>query len=127
MSIPGGFGSALIGVLISTMFLSLIKVIWYSDSPGVSYVTAYMYYMHYVEDAWAIRLLVTTVWILSTLHFSFMCHFLYYYLITNYGVPMSFLSLPVCKPIFPPDADLNIFPYQASILMHLLRAPNILP
>ncbi|KAI6107479.1 hypothetical protein EDD16DRAFT_1523281 [Pisolithus croceorrhizus] len=89
MSIPAGFGSALVGVLISTMFLSPIKVIWYSNSPGVSY--AYMYYMHYSEDAWAIRFLVTAVWILSTLHFSFMCHFLYYYLIINYGVPMSFL------------------------------------
>ncbi|KAI6143173.1 hypothetical protein EDD17DRAFT_1768927 [Pisolithus thermaeus] len=47
--------------------------------------------MHYSEDVWAIRFLVTAVWILSTLHLSFMCHFLYYYLITNYGIPMSFL------------------------------------
>ncbi|KAI6104348.1 hypothetical protein F5141DRAFT_1129276, partial [Pisolithus sp. B1] len=38
--------------------------------------------------------------ILDTIHVSFMCHVLYYYLIINYGVPTSlgysvwFVSLP---------------------------------
>ncbi|KAI6003087.1 hypothetical protein EDD15DRAFT_2360975 [Pisolithus albus] len=52
-----------------------------------------MYYMHYSEDTSAIRFLVSGVWILSTLHFSFMCDFLYYYLITNYGNPASLLYM----------------------------------
>ncbi|KAI6021721.1 hypothetical protein BKA83DRAFT_4286400 [Pisolithus microcarpus] len=35
------------------------------------------------------KFIVAIVWILDTLHVSFMCHMLYYYLITNYGVPTS--------------------------------------
>ncbi|KAI6104619.1 hypothetical protein EV401DRAFT_2214250 [Pisolithus croceorrhizus] len=92
---------------------------------GIATLQAYMYYMHYSEDAWAIRFLVTAVWILSTLHFSFMCHFLYYYLIINYGVPMSFLYvvwfvyLSVSK-LHPVDEIL-----QASILMHAFVATAV--
>ncbi|KAI6003069.1 hypothetical protein EDD15DRAFT_2516141 [Pisolithus albus] len=52
-----------------------------------------MYYMHYSEDTSAIRFLVSGIWILSTLHFSFVCHFLHYYLITNYGNPTSLLYM----------------------------------
>ncbi|KAI6143139.1 hypothetical protein EDD17DRAFT_1768894 [Pisolithus thermaeus] len=35
------------------------------------------------------KFLVAAVCVLDTLHVSFMCHVLYYYLITNYGVPTS--------------------------------------
>ncbi|KAI6158202.1 hypothetical protein BKA82DRAFT_996653 [Pisolithus tinctorius] len=41
------------------------------------------------EDSTAMKFLVAAIWILDTLHVSFMCHILYYYLITNYGVPTS--------------------------------------
>ncbi|KAI6107220.1 hypothetical protein EDD16DRAFT_1623385, partial [Pisolithus croceorrhizus] len=70
--------------------------------------------MHYSDDASTIRFLVTGMWILDTLPFSFLCHFLYYYLITNYGILTSLLymiwSLPVCIPNFPPSVDMIIFP-----------------
>ncbi|KAI6003095.1 hypothetical protein EDD15DRAFT_1463405 [Pisolithus albus] len=45
--------------------------------------------MHYSEDASTMKFLVAATCILDTLHVSFMCHMLYYYLITNYGVLMS--------------------------------------
>ncbi|KAI6122019.1 hypothetical protein F5141DRAFT_1094229, partial [Pisolithus sp. B1] len=48
---------------------------------------------HYSDDALAIRFLVTGIWILDTLRFLFVCHFLYYYLITNYGIPTSLLYM----------------------------------
>ncbi|KAI6097650.1 hypothetical protein EV401DRAFT_1895479 [Pisolithus croceorrhizus] len=57
--------------------------------------------MHYSEDSSAKKLLVIAIWILDTIHASFMCHVLYHYLIINYGVPTSlgytvwFVSHPV--------------------------------
>ncbi|KAI5985071.1 hypothetical protein EDD15DRAFT_2304331, partial [Pisolithus albus] len=46
--------------------------------------------------------IVAVIWILDTLHVSFMCHMLYYYLITNYGNPTSLeyivWSFPVSIP-----------------------------
>ncbi|KAI6127903.1 hypothetical protein EDD16DRAFT_217080 [Pisolithus croceorrhizus] len=45
--------------------------------------------MHYAEDASTMKFLVFAIWILDTIHVSFICHVLYYYLITNYGVPTS--------------------------------------
>ncbi|KAI6098274.1 hypothetical protein EDD16DRAFT_569643 [Pisolithus croceorrhizus] len=48
-----------------------------------------MYYMHYSEDDSITKLIVAAVWVLDTLHVALMCHVLYYYLITNYGVLMS--------------------------------------
>ncbi|KIO09787.1 hypothetical protein M404DRAFT_996664 [Pisolithus tinctorius Marx 270] len=60
----------------------------------------YVYYMHHAENASITNFLVAAVWILDTLHVLFMCHYLYYYLITNYGVPMSLehivWSFPLC-------------------------------
>ncbi|KAI6100099.1 hypothetical protein EDD17DRAFT_212152 [Pisolithus thermaeus] len=83
-----------------------MKVIRYCDSPGT-----YAYYMHYAEDALAIRFLVAGIWILDTLRFSFVCHFLYYYLITNYGIPMSLLYL--------------IWSLPASVLVHATVATAV--
>ncbi|KIK28311.1 hypothetical protein PISMIDRAFT_612442 [Pisolithus microcarpus 441] len=48
-----------------------------------------MYYMHYSEDDSTTKFTVAIVWVMDTLHVSFMCHMLYYYLIINYGAPMS--------------------------------------
>ncbi|KAI6122033.1 hypothetical protein F5141DRAFT_1094411 [Pisolithus sp. B1] len=102
MGIPGGFGSTLIGGLITAVLY------------GIATLQAYSYYMHYSEDTWTIKFLVTGVWILDTLRLSFVCHFLYYYLITNYGIPSSLLyfvwSYPVRIPNVLPGVDMNIFP-----------------
>ncbi|KAI6104360.1 hypothetical protein F5141DRAFT_1129411 [Pisolithus sp. B1] len=49
-----------------------------------------MYYMLDSEDALTLKFLVAAIWIFDTLHVLFMCHILYHYLITNYGVPIAF-------------------------------------
>lgn len=76
MAIPDGFGSALMGGLVSTLLY------------GITNLQIYLYFMHY-EDGLSMKVLVSVIWILDTLHISFVCHILYYYLITNYGVPTS--------------------------------------
>ncbi|KAI6021889.1 hypothetical protein BKA83DRAFT_4289423 [Pisolithus microcarpus] len=78
MGIPGGFASILFEGLVSAMLLLCLLVI-----------QTYMYFMHYSEDASATKFLVVAMWILDTLHISFICHALYHYLITNYAVPTS--------------------------------------
>ncbi|KAI6131380.1 hypothetical protein EDD16DRAFT_1722901 [Pisolithus croceorrhizus] len=127
MTIPGGFGSTLIGGLISAMLY------------GIATLQTYVYYTHYSDDALAIRFLVTGIWILDTLRFLFVCHFLYYYLITNYGIPTSLLymvwSLPASILVHVRSLHFKLsttrisnvtgnYGYRSSML---LRAPNILP
>ncbi|KAI6131378.1 hypothetical protein EDD16DRAFT_1535745 [Pisolithus croceorrhizus] len=99
MGIPGGFDSTLIGGLITAMLY------------GIATLQTYAYYMHYSEDALTIRFLVAGIWILDTLRFSFVCHFLYYYLITNYGIPMSLLYL--------------VWSLPASVLVHATVATAV--
>ncbi|KAI6107860.1 hypothetical protein EV401DRAFT_427518 [Pisolithus croceorrhizus] len=59
-------------------------VIWHNNSSGT-----YLYFMYHSEDGLIMKLVVAAVWIFDTLHVSFVCHMLYYYLIVNYGVPAS--------------------------------------
>lgn len=79
MGIPGGFGVTLIAGLASAMLY------------GITTLQTYVYYMHYSEDTSVIKFIVAAIWLLDSLHVSFMCHTLYYYLIINYGDPMSLL------------------------------------
>ncbi|KAI6134453.1 hypothetical protein EDD17DRAFT_1882084 [Pisolithus thermaeus] len=77
MGLPSGFGSILFEGLVSAMLY------------GITTLQTYMYFMHYSEDASTTKFLVIAIWILDTLHISFICHVLYYYLITNYAIPTS--------------------------------------
>ncbi|KAI6122026.1 hypothetical protein F5141DRAFT_1201461 [Pisolithus sp. B1] len=136
MAIPGGFGSTLIGGLISAMGV-LIAV--FSQVLYLLVMQTYVYYMHYSDDASAIRFLVTSIWILDTLRFSLVCHFLYYYLITNYGIPTSLLNmiwfihistskLLLADKILQVIAGINSGACNCGYCSSmLLRAPNILP
>ncbi|KAI6155503.1 hypothetical protein BKA82DRAFT_2514837 [Pisolithus tinctorius] len=65
----------------------------------------YVYYTHCSRDALTIKLVVAAVWILDTLHVSFMCHMLYYYLITNYCV---LTSLEFIVWLFPASVPVNL-------------------
>ncbi|KAI6146152.1 hypothetical protein BKA82DRAFT_993328 [Pisolithus tinctorius] len=93
MSIQGGFGPVLIGGLVSAMLY------------GITTLQTYMYYMNYYEDPSMIQFVVAAIWILDTLQVSFMCHFLYYYLITNYG---NLMSLEHDVWSFPASALVNV-------------------
>ncbi|KAI6006511.1 hypothetical protein F5J12DRAFT_97305 [Pisolithus orientalis] len=90
---------------------------------GLLVIQTYMYYMHYSEDSSAIKVIVAATWILDTLHVSFMCHMLYYYLITNYGNLMSLEYIvwfvhPPFQTSFPLRRYGRSFP--ASLLVNLL-------
>ncbi|KAI6096442.1 hypothetical protein EV401DRAFT_1125614 [Pisolithus croceorrhizus] len=80
-------------------------IIWCDNTPGT-----YVYYLRDSGDALTIKLLVAAVWILDTLHILFLCHALYYYLITNYGVPMSFEYI-ICPMLL---CASNLSPLSAS-------------
>lgn len=101
MGIPDELGPILIGGLVSAALY------------GITTLQTYVYFMHYVEDASTKKFLVAAVWVLDTLHVSLTCHILYYYMITNYGVPTSLeyniWSLTVCTPQFPHCIDLECF------------------
>ncbi|KAI6143137.1 hypothetical protein EDD17DRAFT_1880427 [Pisolithus thermaeus] len=62
--------------------------------------------MHYSGDALIVKFLVAATCILDTLHVSFVCHMLYHYLITNYGVPTSL--------------EYIVWSWQASLIVNLL-------
>ncbi|KAI6104607.1 hypothetical protein EV401DRAFT_660211 [Pisolithus croceorrhizus] len=80
---------------------NLRHVVWPNTTPGT-----YVYYMHYSEDTLTVQLLVAATCILDTLHVSFVCHMLYHYLITNYGVPSSL--------------EYIVWSWPASVIVNLL-------
>ncbi|KAI6101530.1 hypothetical protein EV401DRAFT_2026723 [Pisolithus croceorrhizus] len=85
MTIPGEFGVALIGGLVSAMLY------------GVTTLQTYVYYMHYSESDSTTRLIVAAVWVLDTLHVSFMCHMLYYYLVKSMCLNLVAILLNHCR------------------------------
>ncbi|KAI6107180.1 hypothetical protein EDD16DRAFT_1898917 [Pisolithus croceorrhizus] len=72
---------------------------------GITTLQTYVYYMHYSEDTSVIKLMVAAIWLFDTLHVSFMCYTLYYYLITNYG---NLLSLEYIVWSFPVSLAANL-------------------
>ncbi|KAI6169751.1 hypothetical protein EDD17DRAFT_1748884 [Pisolithus thermaeus] len=73
---------------------------------GITTLQTYLYYMYYSEDSLLVKLLVATIWILDSLHISFMCYMLYYYLIINYGVPTALAYI--------------VWSYQVTVLINML-------
>ncbi|KAJ8692915.1 hypothetical protein PTI98_010181 [Pleurotus ostreatus] len=56
---------------------------------GITNLQTYFYYYAYPKDPFRLKLLVSVLWMLDTLHVAFMGHALYYYLIISYGVPLQ--------------------------------------
>ncbi|KAI6158508.1 hypothetical protein EDD17DRAFT_1877293 [Pisolithus thermaeus] len=115
MGIPGGFGATLIAGMASAMYVlsCLVPSHFPSDIHtlrqrlyGITTLQTYVYYMHYSEDTSVIKLTVAAIWLFDTLHVSFMCYTLYYYLITNYG---DLLSLEYVVWSFPLSLTANLF------------------
>ncbi|KAI6158510.1 hypothetical protein EDD17DRAFT_1621738 [Pisolithus thermaeus] len=80
----------------------------------------YVYYMHYSEDTSVIKLTVAAIWLFDTLHVSFMCYTLYYYLITNYGNLLSLEYVVWSFPLFVVTM-LNVASFFAYKIYHLCR------
>ncbi|KAI6101522.1 hypothetical protein EV401DRAFT_795455 [Pisolithus croceorrhizus] len=94
MGIPGGFGSTLIGGLISAMLYGITTL------QGLTCITCTTLRIHlrqnssllpYGEPGHLGTPLGSThdIRVLDTLHVSFMCHMVYHYLITDWGIPTS--------------------------------------
>ncbi|KAI6006720.1 hypothetical protein F5J12DRAFT_832585, partial [Pisolithus orientalis] len=77
-------GSTLIGALVSAMLY------------GITNLQTYIYYMHY-DDASTMKFLVAAIWVLDTLHFSFMCHTVYYYLVKLMCLILVTVLLSPCR------------------------------
>ncbi|KAL4073587.1 hypothetical protein J3A83DRAFT_2571065 [Scleroderma citrinum] len=75
---------------------------------GITTLQTYLYFMNYPDDGVAVKLFVMIIWILDTVHVSFMCHALYYYLVSNYGVASPWVD--------------NVWSLYASITVNLCIA-----
>jgi len=79
-SIGDTYGAMLVGAL---MTMSVY---------GITTLQAYFYFLYYPKDSPGLKLLVTFIWTLDTLHVVFMCHAIYYYLVTSFGNSKALLD-----------------------------------
>ncbi|KAI6099468.1 hypothetical protein EDD16DRAFT_500930 [Pisolithus croceorrhizus] len=56
---------------------------------GITTLQTYLYFMNYPNDDVPTKLFVAAIWVLDTTHITLMCHALYYYLVSGYGVTTS--------------------------------------
>ncbi|KAI6006492.1 hypothetical protein F5J12DRAFT_95389 [Pisolithus orientalis] len=105
MVLPGGFGATLIGGLVSTMLY------------GITTFQSYVYYTHCSEDASTIKFLAAAIWILDTIHASFMCHMLYYYLVKLTHLLLVTDMLNYCTLT---SLEYIVWSLPASVLVNLL-------
>ncbi|OJA11070.1 hypothetical protein AZE42_06925 [Rhizopogon vesiculosus] len=52
---------------------------------GITTLQTYLYYVYFPRDSHSLKFLVALIWVLDTLHVSFMCHALYHYLVSSFG------------------------------------------
>ncbi|KAH9853821.1 hypothetical protein C2E23DRAFT_867811 [Lenzites betulinus] len=65
---------------------------WF-NTLAVSCSQMYYYFTRYRSDPWSIKLLVTAVWVSDSIHQALISHSIYWYLITEYGVPGAPLQI----------------------------------
>jgi len=74
-----------IGATFGALFIgAMIALVTY----GITMLQSYFYYMSFPKDDIPTKLLVGAIWLLDTLHVVFMCHSLYFYLITGFRNPL---------------------------------------
>jgi len=57
---------------------------------GITILQTYFYFVvYYVNDPIKLKILVTSAWLLDTLHSALVAHFNYYYLVSSFGNPMN--------------------------------------
>lgn len=77
MDLTNTFGAAFIGGMVTAILY------------GITTLQTFLYLMKYPNDGISTRLFVVIIWVLDTLHVSLMCHALYFYLVSSYGVPSA--------------------------------------
>lgn len=74
------FGAGFIGAMITGVLY------------GLTTLQTYLYFVYYPNDGIRTRIMVATIWILDTVHFSLVCTCMYYYLVSNYANPSALTS-----------------------------------
>ncbi|KAL0952970.1 hypothetical protein HGRIS_007181 [Hohenbuehelia grisea] len=74
-SLDDTFGAGFIGALVTGVLY------------GITTLQTYFYYVSYPKDSRNLKLLVSVIWFLDTVHFGFVCHTMYWYLVTNFANP----------------------------------------
>ncbi|KAJ7624481.1 hypothetical protein FB45DRAFT_83575 [Roridomyces roridus] len=83
VDIPKNLGAVLIGALFASVF------------SGMSDLQAMFYFKSYKHDPLPLKILVTIVWIMDTIHLGFIWSAVWFYLIGNYGS----LACRRCNPV----------------------------
>ncbi|KLO08420.1 hypothetical protein SCHPADRAFT_944472 [Schizopora paradoxa] len=76
-ALVGTFGAAYIGAMVALVLY------------GITTLQTYFYFIYYPRDEMVMKATVAVLWLSETLHVGFISHFMYNYLITNYGNPAS--------------------------------------
>ncbi|KAI6104405.1 hypothetical protein F5141DRAFT_1237962 [Pisolithus sp. B1] len=80
---------------------------------GITTLQTYLYFMNYPNDDVPTKLFVAAIWVLDTTHITLMCHALYYYLVSSYGVTTSLAY--------------GVWSLFASVAVNILHREDILP
>ncbi|KAF5386299.1 hypothetical protein D9757_008608 [Collybiopsis confluens] len=75
--VVNSFGAGLIGAIITAMLY------------GLTTLQTYLYFTNYSKDQWNIKLLVSIVWILDSLHVALVTYCIYFYLVINFANPVG--------------------------------------
>lgn len=66
-----------------------IGVIFTAILYGLTTLQTYFYYVHYTNDGFDIKFLVSLIWVLDSLHMAIVAYCIYYYLVINYNNPLA--------------------------------------
>ncbi|KAF9447380.1 hypothetical protein P691DRAFT_802533 [Macrolepiota fuliginosa MF-IS2] len=71
------YGAGYIGVIVTAALY------------GLTTLQTYFYYVHYPDDRFGLKALVSLIWVLDSLHMAIVSYSIYYYLVTNYSNPIA--------------------------------------
>lgn len=75
ITIQDTYGAGYVGVILTAALY------------GLTTLQTYFYYVHYPDDGFDIKALVSLIWLLDSLHMAIVSYCIYYYLVINYNNP----------------------------------------
>ncbi|KIJ04566.1 hypothetical protein PAXINDRAFT_22141 [Paxillus involutus ATCC 200175] len=75
--VNGTWGASFVGLIVACILY------------GLTVVQTYFYYSTYPNDSSFLKALVAILWALDTAHTAVISHSLYFYLITDFGIPTT--------------------------------------
>ncbi|KAI0058802.1 hypothetical protein BV25DRAFT_1205103 [Artomyces pyxidatus] len=77
-----------------TLGVLFLSVVAGSVLYGLTFFQTWYYYREYPKDRWQLKLLVSVVWLLETVHEAFISHAVYWMLVVQYDHPESLNYVP---------------------------------